>query len=509
MPPHRLEIPTAAVSLDRTSAAPLYQQLYHALRTAIVEGRISSGTRLPSSRALAADLDISRNTVIAVYDQLSSEGYVTGVAGSGTFVAAVVPDSTMEAHAAANARSATPAAATALARFGRVAQEIHPAPAPFYTWQPFMPGVPDVSRFPTRIWRALTMHHWDRSPERLLGSHPSAGHETLRAAITGYLGATRGIDCIPDQIIIVSGTQQSVSLATRVLLEPGQRVWVENPGYGAAKLAFHAAGAKLVPVPVDGEGLRVSDGRALCEGASAAYVTPSNQFPLGVTMSAGRRFALLDWASECDAWILEDDYDSEFRYSGRPVAALQGLDRSNRVIYMGTFSKVLFPSLRLGYMIVPVDLAPTFAAAQAIDNGPVGTIEQAVLADFLLQGHFARHVRRMRKLYAERQATFLKLIHTELAGLVSASHAPAGIHLIGWLPPGVDDRSIARSAASNGVWVVPLSTLADGRLERPGLVMGYAGGDEASMRAGIARLGSAIRGVLDDGQMQVVPPNST
>lgn len=489
-------VPTAAITLDRTSRRPLYEQLYGALRAGIVEGRIPSGTQLPSSRSLADDLGVSRNTVMTVYEQLSSEGYITGRRGSGTFVASVVPDHAISSPPVTPPPRSDGPATDALSAFGQVARR-HSAYTPFAGgWRPFMPGIADTQRFPAGIWRTLTARCWQEAPEALLGYPRRAGDPALRQAIAGYLGATRGIACTAEQVVIVGGTQQGLSLAARVLLEPGQKVWFENPGYSAARLALYAAGAQLVPVPVDGEGLCVPEGASLCPEASAVYVTPSNQFPLGSTMSARRRMALLDWASGCGAWILEDDYDSEFRYSSRPVAALQGLDSSGCVIYLGTFSKVMFPSLRLGYLIVPREVAATFAAAQAIDNGPVGTIEQAVLARFITEGHFARHVRRMRNLYAERQMAFLDLARAELGDLVTFSPAQAGIHLIAWLQQGVDDRRVAREAAARGIHVIPLSALSIGPAARPGLVVGYGGGDPNTMRRAMPSLQDAIRAAM-------------
>jgi len=297
---------------------------------------------------------------------------------------------------------------------------------------------------------------------------------------------------VPEQVIVVSGSQQALDLAARVLLDPGDRVWVEDPGYMGARGALSGAGARLVPVPVDGEGLGVAVGVAREPDARLACVTPSHQYPLGVTMSLGRRLELLGWANRSGAWVVEDDYDSEYRYTGCPLEALQGLDSEGRVLYIGTFSKVLFPALRLGYLVVPSDLIDAFVSARELTDRHPPTVDQAILAGFIAEGHFMRHLRRMRALYAERQAALIEEAARELPGLLDVNPAAAGMHLVGWLPEGADDREASRRAADLGVEAPPVSLYGSVSGGRGGLMLGYAAVGDREMRGGVRRLASAL-----------------
>lgn len=315
----------------------------------------------------------------------------------------------------------------------------------------FRPDVLALDEFPVALWSRLVGRRWRAATVAQLDYADPAGHGPLREAIASYLGAARGVRCAPAQVLITSGSQQGIDLAARALLNPGDPVWVEEPGYRGAKAALSAAGVSLHPVPVDDEGLRVDAGAAACPRARMAYVTPSHQYPTGATMSLARRLALLDWARRAGAWIVEDDYDSEYRYAGRPLPALQGLDTSGRVVYVGTFSKVLFPALRLGYVVAPDALIDAFARMQALVNRQIPTLDQAVLADFILDGHFARHIRRMRQLYAARQAALVEAVRRDLGDVIEVRSAEAGLHVVGWLPPGPTMRasrlSLCRSAS--------------------------------------------------------------
>ncbi len=298
--------------------------------------------------------------------------------------------------------------------------------------------------------------------------------------------------CTWEQVIVVSGSQQALDLAARVLLDPGDLAWVEDPGNMGARGALIGAGARLAAVPVDREGLNVAAGVERAPGARLAYVAPSHQYPIGVTMSFARRMALIRWAAEAGAWILEDDYDSEYRYTGRPLEALQGLDPEERVVYIGTFSKVLFPALRLGYLVVPPDLVDAFTAARELTDRHPPTVEQAILSDFITGGHFARHLRRMRLLYAKRQATLIEAADRELFGLLDVRPADAGMHLVGWLPEGVDDREASRHALERGVEATAVSLYGTAPDKRGGLMLGYPAVDEDEIRAGVRRLASAL-----------------
>lgn len=510
--------------LDASSPQPLYAQVYDGLREAILSGRLRGGERLPSTRVLAADLGVSRNTVVLAYERLRVEGYVAGRRGGGTRVRPVLPDPPLganafgtgsldvkppraaQAGAARRDRSACLADALLSGRGAALAASGARFPvrggAPPV---PFQLGVPALDAFPARLWGRLTARRWRRGGV-VLGDGDPAGEPELREAIAAYVTNARGARCTPDQVFVLSGMQQGVDLAVRLLLDPGDEVWVEDPGYPGAHATLRAAGARLVPVPVDEDGVDVAAGERAAPNARMAYVTPSNQFPLGTVLSAARRLALLDWAHRASAWILEDDYDSEFRFAGRPLVCLQGLEAERngatgpaRVIYIGTFSKTLVPGLRLGYLIVPDALVDAFRAARAaIDRHPPTPL-QGVLADFIGEGHFARHVRRVRTLYAERQATLLAAAETELSGLLDLAPATTGLHVVGWLPEGIDAAAAEAAAAAEGVRVYALSryTLASApRPAREGLVLGYAGFDDAAIRAGVARLRRALESVI-------------
>ena len=395
------------LSINPRSRVPLHRQLYEEIRTAVLCGRLSSGARLPSTRALAADLAVSRNTVAGAFDQLLAEGYIEGRLGADTFVVQALPDELLRVPHGVPAPTRDPAPAPVLSRRGQMlaATAVSPAPRDGSACA-FRPGIPVLDAFPRDLWARPSARLYRHSASGLLSYGDPTGYPPLRRAIAEYLRAARGIDCFPEQVIVTSGSQQALDLAARVLLDPGDTAWVEDPGYGGARGALTAAGVRCAPVPVDAEGLSVTQGEALAPQARMAYVSPSHQYPLGVTMSLPRRMALLSWARRRGAWIAEDDYDSEFRYAGRPLAALQGLDPAGRVIYIGTFSKVLFPALRLGYLVAPAGVVDAFAAARALtDRHPPGP-SQAVVAEFLSAGHFARHIRRMRTLYPDARALY-------------------------------------------------------------------------------------------------------
>jgi GntR family transcriptional regulator/MocR family aminotransferase len=478
--------------LDTTTSTPLHQQIYDGLRAAILAGRLPAGTRLPSTRTLARELGVSRNTVLNTFEQLLAEGYVEGKIGSGTYVNRALPDDMLQVRPAApSARPVAPG--RGLSRRGDLLANT-PVSIAVDLGRPraFRPGLPAFDTFPFEIWARLMAKYWRRPPAELLSYGSAAGYAPLRAVLAEYLMSARGVQCTPDQIIVVAGSQQGLDLAARVLLDSDDKVWSEDPGYIGARGALKSAGADLVPVPVDREGLDVAAGVARCATARMAYITPSHQNPLGVTMSLPRRLALLEWAQRAGAWVLEDDYDSEYRYAGRPLPALHGLDRHNRTLYLGTLSKTLFPSLRLGYLVVPPDLVAAFVAAKALVDRHAPSVEQAVLAEFIVEGHFARHIRRTRVLYAERQATLVASAERALAGVLDVRPAEAGMHLVGWLPAGVDDRAVSRLAAAQGVDTPALAAYALSPLERGGLLLGYAAIDAAQIRAGVRRLAAAL-----------------
>jgi GntR family transcriptional regulator/MocR family aminotransferase len=481
------------ILLDDRSPTPFYRQLYDRLRDAILSGRLAAGTQLPATRTLAQDLGVSRNTVLNAFEQLIAEGYVESRVGSGTYVSRVLPDDLLQVAAASAAPRPAPDDRSPSQRGALLAAT--PVSISRDTGNPraFRPGLPAFDLFPFELWSRLVARHWRRASPGLLSYGDPAGYRPLREAIAAYLTAARGVRCALEQVIVVAGSQQGLDLAARVLLDPGDAVWIEEPGYIGARGALSSAGARLIPVPVDQEGLDVAAGMARSAAARMVYVTPSHQYPLGVTMSLARRLALLEWARRARAWVLEDDYDSEYRYTGRPLPALQGLDTEHRTVYLGTFSKVLFPSLRLGYLVVPADLVDAFTAARALADRHGPLVEQAAIADLMHEGHFARHIRRTRALYAERQAILLDAAKRELAGMVEVAAAEAGMHLVGWLPEGMSDAEASRKAARHGVDAPPLSAYALEPVRRGALLLGYAAVGEAEIRAGVRRLRAALR----------------
>lgn len=486
-------VPFISLQVDRRSSVPLHRQLYDEIRRAVLAGRISAGARLPSTRTLAADLQLSRNTVAGAFDQLLAEGYLEGKIGSGTYVASELPDDLLRAPREPSPRQSGSAGAPRLSERGRMLAETSVSPnRGVDPDRAFSPGIPALDEFPRELWARIVARTVRLCRSELLSYSSPAGYAPLRSAIAEYLRAARGVRCEDEQVIVTSGSQQALDLVARVLLDPGDTAWMEDPGYQGARGAFLAAGVRCAPIPVDDEGLSVASGEARAPGARLAYVSPSHQYPSGVTMSLTRRMALLAWAHRRRAWIVEDDYDSEFRYSGRPLACLQGLDSSGCVIYTGTFSKVLFPALRLGYLVAPAALTGALISARALaDRQPPG-IEQAVVAEFIAEGHFARHIRRMRSLYAERQSTLLAEIAKQGNGALRVERAGAGMHLVARLPELANDRAVAAIAARAGVTAPPISAYAARRNIPPALVLGYAGYTPRAIAQAVKRLSAAI-----------------
>lgn len=480
-----------AILPDLTRTHSLYQQLYAGLRQAILAGRLGSGARLPSTRDLAAALAISRNTVMAAFEQLVAEGYLESRVGDGTYVSPALPDDLALVHKRTRLEPA-PKAKMPLPRFSQRHQTIVAAPMGGATDEhaprAFRTGIPALDAFPAKVWSHLVARQWRRPAPTLLTYGDAQGYWPLRQAITEYLGAARGVRCTAEQVLITAGSQHALDLVAQTLLDPGDPVWIEDPGYRGARAALLGVGAQLIPIPVDEEGLCVEMGAAQAPHARLVYVTPSHQYPTGVTMSVGRRLALLEWARQHNGWILEDDYDSEYRYRGRPLAALQGLDGMDRVLYSGTFSKVLFPGLRLGYLVTPPALTEAFACALQLAHRYLSVFDQAVLAEFISEGHFARHIRRMRTLYAERQQTLVATLQQQVGDYVTVGAAEAGLHLVAWCIPPIQDQLIAKVAWQQGVEVAPISAYAMLSPARSGLVLGYGMLNQDEIRTGVRAL---------------------
>lgn len=476
--------------------SPLHRQLYTHLQTAILNGDLKPGTRLPSTRALAIQLNVSRNTVLNAYQQLIAEGYLVGRVGNGTFVARVLPDHMLTSPQRKGLVDASSAELDKpqFSEQARLQLSVPRMPlgspdGPGVSARPFRFGVPALQSFPYKLWSRLLSHQASRLPVSAFPYQHAAGYLPLREAIAAHAMVSRGVHCTPEQIIIVSGVQGGLDLAARLLINAGDPVWMEDPGYLKARGAFLGSGAKIIPVRVDQEGLVVEDGIARAPGARLIYLTPSHQFPLGVTLSLTRRIALLDWARRADAYIVEDDYDSEYHYTRRPLPALQGLDHDGRVIYIGTFSKVLFPALRIGYLILPPPLVEAFLTVRNLIDTHPPMLEQAVLADFIEGGHFTRHLRKMRSLYAERRAAMLEAAH-EIS--LEIDPPEAGMHCVGWLPQGMDALTLVAKAATRGVDLVPVSHFSIEPLARDGILLGYSDYSVEQIQKGMKRLAIAM-----------------
>jgi GntR family transcriptional regulator/MocR family aminotransferase len=498
MPKQTPHIPLPGIQLDATAAFPLRRQLYDQLGRAIRTGHLAPGTRLPSTRAFARDLGVSRTTVEEAYQDLRAEGYLEGQIGSGTYVVDLLPENLLHVgtdgkNVSANSAGGFPAPVR-LSQRGTTLAQTPPPPGVFSGrgHRPFRVGLPAFDVFPHQEWARQIARAARQTPVLLLNYQDPAGYRPLREEVAAYLNISRGVRCTVDQVVIVAGAQMGLSLAAQLLLDPGNAVWMEDPGYAWAKVAFRSVGATLVSVPIDAEGMDVAVGRTRCPEARLAYVTPSHQFPLGVAMSLTRRYDLLRWAQQAGSWIIEDDYDSEYRYVGRPIPALQGLDDAGRVIYLGTFSKVLFPALRLGYIVAPPAVVDTFIAARQVADIHPPVLEQVALAAFMADGHFARHIRRMRGLYAERGEALKASAERYLGETLTIERPTAGLHLVGWLPPGSDDREMARIATSHDIDTLPLSAYRmESSNEASGILLGYASFTESEINDGMRRLAEA------------------
>ena len=489
------------IVLDQHDSTPLYRQLYERLRAQILAGQLQAGTRLPSTRALAGALGISRNTVALAFEQLQLEGYVESRVGDGTRVARLQPQQLYRGttHAAAPVPPALigPHTARLSQRSQLIVDTLPPgelnADPGNRGLNVFRAGQPDVSHFPYDAWARLLARHARRSLQGVARYQHPQGYAPLREAVAAHIGITRGVHCSPEQIILTAGAQGALDLVARVLLDSGESAWVEDPGYFGARGALLAAGARLVPVPVDQEGLDIEAGLRLCRGARLAVATPSHQFPIGVTMSLSRRLALLEWAREEQAWIVEDDYDSEYRFGGRPLEAMYGLDGGRRVLYVGTFSKALFPSLRLGYLVAPRQLLEALIAMRHLIDVHPALLEQLALADFIFEGQLARYVRKMRLLYLERRDALVAALTQELGDTLDIVVPEAGLHLAAWLPSGLSAQMVVQRAEARGLRLLPLSRFSLRPLQRDGLVFGFATAAPDELRAGVKTLALAVR----------------
>ncbi len=480
------------IQLAPNAKKPLYQQLYEAFQQAILDKKLADGTKLPSHRDLSEAFGVSRNTLVNALDQLVAEGYLITRVGAGTFVTNQLPEVSIQTPETRKGMKKERSHRRGLSRFGQsLISQYNPRwylPA-LARHNLFRSALPDKTAFPFKIWDKINRKYLLDQQSAIFDFNPDPrGYGPLRESLANYLRTARAVQCDADQIIIFTGTEQTAYLAARILLESGDTAWVEAPGFPGAARAFAAAGAAVAPIPVDRQGLDFDAAINMAPQAKLAYVTPSHHFPTGSTMSLQRRLELLHWAKNRNSWIIEDDYDSEFRYHGRPLPALQGLDTYGRVIYCGTFNNVLFPGLRLDYAVLPRELIEPMMAARTLLDMHIATLNQAVIADFIQEGHFVRHIRRMRKHYAKRKDALVSALQAQANGLIKIGDSDGGMHICGWLPDHINDEQIHLAAAAEGIQVVPLSRFYQSQPKRMGLVLGFTACKEEDLYAGVAKL---------------------
>ena len=479
----------------RAAGATLHSWLYEEIRTAIVDSRLAPGLKLPARKALARQYRVSLGTVGEAYARLATLGYLETRAGSGTYVRAAPADSTLESRGAPPPPGGARAARRILSARGRLlAAQRFPKLSSNRSVAIFALDRPALDLFPLATWNrvAAQRSRRGRSLELLAHGHP-LGLPALRAALASYIRRARGVRCDADQVVVTSGTQHSLDLVTRLLLDPGDQVWMEDPGYAPVTALLRSHDAKVVAIPVDAHGLDSIAGRLLSAHARLAYVTPGCQFPLGMPMSHERRLQLLDWAGGAGAWIFEDDYDGLLRADGRHQSALQSLDRAGCVIYANSLNRMLFPSLRLGFLVLPPALIEPAAAALSITQRYHPATDQATLTDFIAHGHLDRHIQRMRERYAERHEALIEGGRTELGGLLQFSDSQVGPQIVGWLAPGTNEAEAWRRGAARDIGAVALTSLTIERHMPPALVFGLGAGDARAIRTAVKRLGRVLR----------------
>lgn len=473
--------------VDRATDTPLFHQIYLQFRSAILSGALRPATRLPSTRELATRLGVSRSAVVSAFEQLLAEGYAFGKKGAGTFVASELPEPFKRTHG----RRKRPAAATKpAASFGDHGGFVDVTAQ--RDERPFNLGRTLVDARTAEVWRKLSARSLRFFGRHHLGYGDPQGMPELRKSVCDYLQAARGVRCEPDQVVITAGTQQAVDIVARVMQGPGKEVWVEDPGYSLTRLALVAAGAKLCPIPVDRHGINVTEGIRRAAKARAVFITSSHQFPTGVPLSMARRLELLAWARESGAWIVEDDYASEFRYGGRPLASLQGLDEAGCVIYVGTLNKALFPGLRLGYLVAPRSLLRAFVTTRYLMDRQPSSLCQAIVAALMEEGHFAAHIRRMREAYRNQRDALVVALSRRLGNHLTVEAPDQGMHLVAYTRPGLPDVAIERRAREHGVVVRAMSRLYLEAQPKSALILGFSGYPQQIIAPAISRLARAF-----------------
>lgn len=484
------------IAVDRASPRPIGTQLYVRLRDLILSGAVANGTRLPATRTLAREIGVSRTTVIEAFDRLVADGIVSSRVGAGTVVSATLdlerPSPLPAAPAVPGSPRLSQAAQWAINRFADRPRLPH-------TPRAFVTGLPAFDTFPMAQWSRIAARHWRGARHGTMGYSPPLGDPRLRRAIAAHLGANRGIACEPDQVVIVSGAQQAFLNIGTLLLDPGDPVWFENPGAIGARNGLLAVGARLVPVPVDEEGLQVAEGLRRCPDFRLAFVTPSHQQPLGHIMTIERRVALLRAAHDAGAWIIEDDYDGEFCFGRRPISTLKSIDHAGAVLYVGTFSKSLFPALRLGFIVVPPALIEPMARISSAANSGVPSSLQAIVAEFIEEGHFATHIRRMRRIYEERHAALVSAA-SDLAGRLDVFPSDSGLHTVGYLRGSLSEQDVAAAAEARQIVLSRLTRYSIEPIAVKGFALGFGGIRPHEIGQGMRMLGQALEHLARPGR---------
>lgn len=481
------------LEIEKSASVPIYRQLERQIRDAILNGVLKSGLRMPASRVLAQEMGVSRPTIVQVYEYLSFEGFLETQRGAGTFVASALPAYIPKPYTQSqNHPLNKDATKMRLSKTGRKFQQLN-AHFDNYPLAAFMPNIPAVDEFPFSLWQKIRKTRIKKDQTRMFGYEEPMGYKPLRTAISEYLAVHRGDHCDPEQILIVPGAHFAFHLTALLLSDPGDKIWLEDPGPENVRLLFSSLGRTIAPVDVDQQGMDVDAAINRYSDARLAFTMPSRQHPLGVSLSLPRRLKILEWARTNNSWIIEDDYDSEFHYSGRPLSSMRSIDANQNVIYVGTFSKSLFPALRIAYLVLPEQLVGTFRNAIGTLARSVSTLEQATLADFIDQGHFAAHIRQMYNLYSNRRDIFCRTAQRTLSGLLDIDIPDSGINTLGWLPVGANDIEVYQAARSNGIYCLPLSSFRSRPSTNSGLVLGFASVDEVEIEQKLTLLASVLK----------------
>lgn len=493
------ELDLAGIKINKDIAIPLYTQVYEQFRQMILSGRLRPRDRLPATRNLSEELGVSRTSITQGFEQLILEGYLLGKTGSGTYVAAELPDSLISTATIEKVGKVLNNGEKIVVAKNLISEDLLRRNSEKEAVVPFQTGHAALDLFSYNSWYKVSKKVFKNLKEYPLGYEDSSGYEPLRNEIARYLRMSRAVKCEAEQIIVVNGSLQGLGLIVQCLLKAGDSIWMEDPGYHGVKFASTSMGIKICPIPVHKDGMNVDFGINKFPEAKLAYVTPSQQFPIGVTLSFEKRLQLLEWAGQHKMWILEDDYDSEFHYEGHPLPSLQGMDKSGRVIYLGTFTKVLFPGLRLAYVVLPtVEMVNEFKKLKGMLDRQSPILDQIIVAKFIEEGHFFRHIRKMRLVYSERRKMLVKLIEENLGDYLEIEPSSAGMNLTAWLSEKIDVQKLREEAKKHRVIVPFINDYSLENLIRPGINLGFTGFTKYKLKTGIELLKKCIENSLID-----------